>query len=429
MTKIKSVGQKHKSVGQRHAFSGKKEIIVQKYGGSSVANTDRIKAVAERVAASRKKGYDVVVVVSALGDTTDNLLNLAGQISKRPPERELDMLMSTGEQISVSLLAMALYEINERAISFTGAQVGIVTDSAHTKAKIMDINTSRIKKELRKGRIVIVAGFQGVNMDQEITTLGRGGSDMTAVALAKVLKATMCEIYTDVNGVYTADPRIVKDARKLDSISYEEMLEMASLGAQVMQARSMEVAGKFNVPMHIRSSFCKDKGTMITKEGKDMEEVMVRGVTVNKDEAKVTICDVPDKPGEASRIFEWIAKAGINVDMIIQNISHTKSTDISFTVDKKDLHHAQEVVGKIAEKIGAKGVKFDKDVAKVSVVGIGMRSHSGVAAKMFSALASKKINIEMISTSEIKISCVVGKASAEDAVRAIHKAFGLGKGA
>lgn len=405
----------------------RKKIIVQKFGGSSVADTDRIKQVAERVSLSRKKGYDVVVVVSALGDTTDNLLELAGQISKRPPKRELDMLMSTGEQVSVALLAMALHEIEEDAISFTGAQVGIVTDSSHTKAKIMDVNTKRIKKELVKGRIVIVAGFQGVNIDQEITTLGRGGSDMTAVALAKVLKAEMCEIYTDVNGVYTADPRIVKDARKLDCISYEEMLEMASLGAQVMQARSMEVAGKFSVPMHIRSSFCEDKGTMITKEGADMEDVLVRGVTVNKDEAKVTICDVPDKPGEASRIFEWIAKADINVDMIIQNMSHTKSTDISFTVAKNDLCHTQEVVGKIAKKIGAKGVKYDKDIAKVSVVGIGMRSHSGVAAKMFRALASKKINIEMISTSEIKISCVVDKENAETAVRAIHKAFGLGK--
>ncbi|MFH1552578.1 MAG: aspartate kinase [Candidatus Omnitrophota bacterium] len=406
---------------------GRKGVIVQKYGGTSVANPNRIIEVAKRVAVYKNNGYDVVVVVSALGNKTDELLGLADEISKRPPERELDMLMSTGEQVSVALLAMALHELGQEAISFTGAQVGIITDSSHTKAKIIDVATGRIKKQLKEGRIVIVAGFQGVNLDQEITTLGRGGSDMTAVALAKVLKAKMCEIYTDVKGVYTADPRIVPSARKLDSISYEEMLEMASLGAQVMQARSMEVAGKFNVPIHVRSSFSRAEGTMITKEVKDMEDVMVRGVTVNKNEAKVTVCDVPDKPGEASKMFEQLAKADINVDMIIQNISRTRSTDISFTVDKKDLYKTQDVVEKIVKRIGAEGVKYDKNIAKVSVVGIGMRSHSGVAAKMFHALALKKINIEMISTSEIKISCVVAKKHADVAVNAIHNAFGLGK--
>ncbi len=405
---------------------GKKGVIVQKFGGTSVANPERIKGVAKRVADRKKKGYDVVVVVSALGDTTDNLVELAGQISKRPAERELDMLMSTGEQVSVALLAMALHELGREAISFTGAQVGIITDSSHTKARIMEVNTGKIKEELRKGKIVIVAGFQGVNLNQEITTLGRGGSDMTAVALAKVLKAKMCEIYTDVKGVYTADPRIVKDAVKLNSISYEEMLELASLGAQVMQARSMEVASKFNVPMHVRSSFADENGTLITKEGKEMEEVFVRGVTVNKDEAKVTVCDVPDKPGEASKLFAQLAKADINVDMIIQNISRTRSTDISFTVAKKDVNRTQEVVKRVVKEIGAEGVRYDKNVAKVSVVGIGMRSHSGVAAKMFSALASEKINIEMISTSEIKISCVIAKKNADKAVRCIHSAFGLG---
>ncbi|MFH1412046.1 MAG: aspartate kinase [Candidatus Omnitrophota bacterium] len=404
-----------------------KKIIVQKYGGSSVANPEKIKGVAKRVAACKKKGNHVVVVVSALGNTTDDLLELAGQISKDPPERELDMLLSTGEQVSIALLSMALNEMGHEARSFTGAQVGIITDSSYTKAKILDVGTKTIKKQLAKGRIVIVAGFQGTNMEQEITTLGRGGSDMTAVALAKVLKAGMCEIYTDVKGVYTADPRIVPDAQKLTTISYEEMLEMASLGAQVMQARSMEVAGKFNVPMHIRSSFFSEEGTLVTKEVKAMEDVLVRGVTVNKDEAKVTVCDVPDKPGEASKIFEHLAKAGVNVDMIIQNVSRTKATDISFTVDKKDLNKTEKVVKKIVERIGAGGVKYDKNIAKVSVVGIGMRSHSGVAAKMFNALGSKKINIEMISTSEIKISCVVNIKDADKAVNAVHGAFGLGK--
>ncbi|MFH1878644.1 MAG: aspartate kinase [Candidatus Omnitrophota bacterium] len=406
----------------------KKGVIVQKFGGSSVANPQRILGVAGRVAACKDQGYHAVVVVSALGDTTDDLLKLAGEITPDPQKRELDMLLSTGEQVSVALLAMALHKLGYEAISFTGAQVGILTDSSHTKAKIIDISTDRIKKELAKDRIVIVAGFQGVNLDQEITTLGRGGSDMTAVALAKVLNAEMCEIYTDVKGVYTADPRIVKDARKLDTISYEEMLEMASLGAQVMQARSMEVAGKFNVPMHIRSSFDKVEGTMVTKEVKAMEDVLVRGVTINRDEAKVTVCDVPDKPGEASKMFEKLAKADINVDMIIQNVSHTGATDISFTIPKKDLNKTGEVVKKIVKGIGAGDVKIDKDIAKVSVVGIGMRSHSGVAAKMFSALASKKINIEMISTSEIKISCVVKEKYGITAVNAIHKAFGLGTG-
>jgi len=404
-----------------------KSIYVQKYGGSSVANTERIKGVARRVAKTKKMGHDVVVVVSALGDTTDELLQLAGEISSMPPERELDMLMSTGEQVSVALLAMALHELGYNAISFTGAQVGIKTDSSHTKAKIIDVSTGRIKKQLKEGRIVIVAGFQGVNLAHEITTLGRGGSDMTAVALAKVLKAKMCEIYTDVKGVYTADPRVVPAARKLESISYEEMLELASLGAQVMQARSMEVAGKFNVPMHVRSSFSPEEGTRIIKEVKAMEDVLVRGITANKKEAKVTVCDVPDKPGEASRLFERLAKADINVDMIVQNISRTGATDISFTVEKKDLQKTKKVVGKIASDIGAQGVKYDESVAKISVVGIGMRSHSGVAARMFNALAARKINIEMISTSEIKISCVVREKQADAAVNAIHSAFKLGK--
>ncbi len=406
----------------------KKKIIVQKYGGTSVADPEKIKNVAKRVKECRDRGYDIVVVVSALGKTTDTLLRLAAEISGDPAERELDMLMSTGEQVSVALLAMALHELGEKAISFTGAQVGIMTDSSHTKARILDISTKRIREQFKKGRIVIVAGFQGTNLDQEITTLGRGGSDITAVALAKVLNAEVCEIYTDVKGVYTADPRMVRNARKLESISYDEMLEFASLGAQVMQARSIEVASKFNVPIHVRASFCGEQGTMICKEVKKMEDVLVRGVTVKKGEAKVTVCDVPDKPGEASRLFEYLAKAAINVDMIIQNVSRTGRTDISFTVPSSDLKRTQEVIKATnKKKTNAIEVKFDKDIAKLSIVGVGMRSHSGVAAKMFGALASEKINIDMISTSEIKISCVIKKKDAVGAVKALHRAFGLHK--
>ncbi len=403
-------------------------ILVQKFGGTSVANVDMIKNVANRVARSHKEGKDIVVVVSALGDSTDDLLKLAREISSDPRERELDMLLSTGEQMSIALLAMALHEIGIEAFSFTGAQVGIITDSAHTKARILNISTDRIKKHLSRREVVIVAGFQGVNSEQDITTLGRGGSDMTAVALAKALGAEMCDIFTDVKGVYTADPRLVPEARKLKNISYEEMLELASLGAQVIQARSMEVASKFNVPVHIRSSIEEEDGTLITKEVEEMEEVLVRGVTVNKKEAKVTVCDVPDKPGEASKLFEALAKENINVDMIVQNISRIhEETDISFTVSKEQLRKSREIIKKIAKDIGAKDVNFDENIAKISVVGIGMRSHSGVAAKMFKALAIEKINISMISTSEIKISCVVSEDHADDAVRAVHRAFDLDK--
>jgi len=402
------------------------KLVVQKYGGTSVENIDRIINVSRRVVSYKKKGFDTVVVVSALGDTTDELLGLASRITRHPPERELDMLMSTGEQVSVALLAMAIHKLGKEAISFTGAQVGIITDGSHTKAKIIDINTTRIHRELAKGKIVIVAGFQGMNLAQEITTLGRGGSDLTAVALAKVLKADMCEIYTDVNGVYTADPRIVKNAQKIDKISYEEMLELASLGAQVLQARSVEVASKFNIPLHVRSSFSNEEGTYITKEVRAMEDVLVSGVAMNKNEAKMTICNVPDRPGIAARIFGEIAKSDINIDMIIQNVSRTGYTDVSFTIPADELDKSLTVTKKIANNIGAKGVTYDKGIAKISVVGIGMRSHSGVAATMFRALASKKINIEMISTSEIKISCVVKKKKAEEAVRSLHKAFKLG---
>lgn len=401
-------------------------LIIQKYGGSSVANPERIKRVAERVVATVRNGAQVVVVVSALGDTTNELVQLAAQITQEPAERELDMLMATGEQVSVALLAMAIHELGEDAVSFTGAQVGILTDGTHGKAKLVDINTSRLVKELARRKIIIVAGFQGVNLNQDITTLGRGGSDLTAVALAKALKADSCEIYTDVEGVYTADPRVVHNARKLIGISYDEMLEMASLGAQVMQARSIFVAKRFDVPIHVRSSFTHREGTMISKTSISMEDIVVSGVTLQKDEAKITIRDVPDKPGMAAQFFRELATSDINVDMIVQNVSREGATDLSFTVVKSNLPSILKVTRAVAHRIGAGEVTTDEGVAKLSIIGIGMRSHSGVAAKMFEAMAKDRINIEMISTSEIKISCVVRKQYAERAVRAVHRAFGLG---
>lgn len=404
-----------------------KGIIVQKYGGTSVTDIGRIESVAKRVANTRRAGYEVVVIVSALGHTTDKLIDLALKITTNPPDRELDMLLSTGEQMSSALLAMAIHKLGLDAISFTGAQVGIITDGSFTKARIIDINARRIEEELKKGRIVIVAGFQGMSVNQDITTLGRGGSNLTAVALAKVLNAKMCEMYTDVEGVFTADPRIVKNARKIDKLSYEEMFELASLGAQVLQPRSIEFAMKFGVPIHVRSSFSNKEGTIISKEVKAMEHIVVSGVALNKDEAKVTICDVPDKPGIAAKIFKDIAKENINVDMIIQNVSRTGATDVSFTVMGSELNKAIKASKDVAEAIGAGDVTVDKDIAKVSIVGIGMKSHSGVAANMFEALAEKSINIEMISTSEIKISCIVKKSLGEAAVRAIHEKFRLAK--
>jgi len=404
-----------------------KGIIVQKYGGSSVADIRRIENVAKRVVKTASLGYDVVVIVSALGHTTDKLIDMALEITTNPPDRELDMLLATGEQQSCALLAMAAHKLGRDAISFTGAQVGIITDDSFTKARIIDINAKRIEAELKKGKIVIVAGFQGMNVNNDITTLGRGGSNLTAVALAKVLNADMCEMYTDVEGVFTADPRIVKDARKIDSISYEEMFELASLGAQILQPRSIEFAMKFGVPIHVRSSFSEKSGTIISKEVKAMEHMVVSGVAINKDETKITICDVPDKPGIAARIFKDLAKDNINVDMIIQNVSRTGATDLSFTVMGGELNKTVKRSKDISSKIGAGDVTVDKDIAKVSIVGIGMRSHSGVAANMFEALAEKGINIEMISTSEIKISCVVKKSMGEAAVRAIHSKFKLGK--
>ncbi|TAM38902.1 aspartate kinase [bacterium] len=405
----------------------RKGLVVQKYGGSSVANVERIQKVAERVVGYRKKGFSLVVVVSALGDTTDELIELANKINADPPEREMDMLLSTGEQISVALLAMAIHKLGLEAISFTGAQVGIITDSSHTRARIIKISADKIKEELKKGKVVIVAGFQGMTLNQDITTLGRGGSDLTAVALAKELEADSCEIYTDVKGIYTTDPRIEPEARMIKEITYDEMLEMASLGAQVMQARSIEVAKKFNVPLHVRSSFTNDPGTMIIKEVKKMEDVVVSGITLNKNEAKITLCGVPDKPGVAVKLFKELAEAGVSVDMIVQNVSHTRSTDISFTIAKNESAKAGRITRRVAAKIGAGEVLLDEDIARVSIVGVGMKSHHGVAAKMFKVMADNKVNIEMISTSEISISCIIKKRFAETAVKKMHEAFGLNK--
>jgi len=405
----------------------RKGLVVQKYGGSSVANAERIQKVARRVVNYRKEGFSLVVVVSALGDTTDELIELANKISAEPPEREMDMLLSTGEQISVALLAMAIHKLGLEAISFTGAQVGIITDSSHTRARIIKISADKIKEELKKGKVVIVAGFQGITLNQDITTLGRGGSDLTAVALAKELGADSCEIYTDVKGIYTTDPRIEPKARMIKKITYDEMLEMASLGAQVMQARSIEVAKKFNVPLHVRSSFTDEPGTMIIKEVKKMEDVVVSGITLNKNEAKITLCEVPDKPGVAVKLFRELSEAGVSVDMIVQNVSHTRQTDISFTIAKSDSVKAGRITRRVAAKIGAGEVLLDEDIARVSIVGVGMKSHHGVAASMFKVMADNKINIEMISTSEISISCIIKKRFAETAVKKLHEAFGLGK--
>ena len=403
------------------------KVIVHKYGGSSVATVSRIRRIAGNIVRYKKKGYDVVAVVSAMGDTTDELLTLANKVNKNPAERELDLLLSTGEQVSSAILAMAVQNRGYPAVAFTGFQVGIITDSAFTKARIMKINADRIKKELKQGKIVVVAGFQGMNLDMEITTLGRGGSDLTAVALAKSLDAEVCEIYTDVEGVFTADPRIVPSARKIRRISYDEMLELASLGAKVMQARSIEFAKKYGVRIHVRSSFNTKPGTIIMEEVREMEDIYVTGVAVDKNEAKITICDVPDKPGIAAHIFSKISERNINVDMIVQNVSRQGYTDVSFTVPKTDLSKTVEIAKKVARGISASDVIIDDKIAKVSVVGVGMRSHAGIAAKMFKALANNKINIEMISTSEIKISCVIRARHAEKAVKTLHKAFELHK--
>jgi aspartate kinase len=401
-------------------------LIVQKYGGTSVGNPDRIKNVAARVAKYHKEGDQVVVVVSAMSGVTDNLIKLAKEIMPLPSEREMDMLLATGEQTTIALTAMALHSIGVDAVSLTGAQAGIVTDGVHTKAKIQNITPKQVHTMLDSGKVVIVAGFQGQTQEGHITTLGRGGSDLTAIALAAALGADLCQIYTDVDGVYTADPRIVPSARKLKEISYDEMLELASLGAKVMQSRSVEFAKKFGVVFEVRSSLNDNPGTIVKEETASMEDVVIRGVSLDKNQAKVTIVGVPDKPGVAARIFNSLADAAINVDMIVQNVSSnagTPSTDISFTVDKPDLLKASRVIESLKGEVAYRESKADEKIGKLSIVGVGMRSHSGVAAKMFETLANEGVNIDMISTSEIKISVVIDLGKGEAAMRAVHKAF------
>jgi aspartate kinase len=402
-------------------------VIVQKYGGSSVADAQKIMNVARRVAETTAGGHRLVVVVSAMGKTTDSLVALAHQITPTPDPRETDMLLATGEQVTIALLAMALHALGFKARSFTGAQVSLVTDAAHTKARIRRIGGERVRAALEAGEIVIVAGFQGVSPDNEITTLGRGGSDLTGVALAAALPADVCEIYTDVDGVYTADPNVVPDARKLPRISYDEMLEMASLGAKVLQARSVEFAKKYGVPVHVRSTFKADPGTLVTREDSGMEEAVVTSVTHDRNQAKVSILRVPDRPGVAAQVFGAVADQNIVVDMIVQNISRDGFTDMSFTLPRGDRARSVAALEDVARRVGAEGVQFNDRVAKISIVGVGMRSHSGVAARMFAVLSKEGVNIQMISTSEIAVSCVVDDKYAELAVRALHEAFELGR--
>ncbi|MBS3920840.1 MAG: aspartate kinase [Deltaproteobacteria bacterium] len=401
-------------------------LVVQKYGGTSVGDIDRIRNVAGRVIRTREEGHQVVVVVSAMFGETDKLIRLAQQVTPDPDEREMDVLISTGEQVTIALLSMTLKSMGCDAKSYLGFQIKIATDSAFGKARITGIESEKVLEDLRNGRIVVVAGFQGVDESENITTLGRGGSDTTAVAVAAAIRADVCEIYTDVDGVYTTDPNVCPKARKLSRISYDEMLEMASLGAKVLQIRSVEFAKKYDVPIHVRSSFNDHPGTMVCKEEREMERVVVSGVTYNKNEAKIEIMRVPDIPGVAAKLFKPIADANIVVDMIIQTSSTEKGcADLAFTVPKTDFSKALQIVKESVKQIGGKEVLSDENIAKVSIIGVGMRSHSNVAAQMFSALARDGINIQMISTSEIKISCVINSKYTELAVRALHDAFEL----
>jgi aspartate kinase len=407
-------------------------IIVQKYGGTSVGTTERIQAVADRIVRTREAGHDVVVVVSAMGDTTDELLRMAYEIARVPEPRELDMLLTAGERIAMSLLAIAVCARGCRAASYTGSQAGIITDTHHGAAKIVEIRPRRIIESLQSGNVVIVAGFQGLSTTYDITTLGRGGSDTTAVALAAALEAEVCEIYTDVDGVFTADPRVVPEARKIDRITYEEMLELAVAGAKVLQSRSVEYARRHGVPVHVRSSFHDGPGTWVVKEEDmevGMEAALISGVALDDTEAKITFDEVPDRPGIAAKLFRAVASQGVNVDMIVQNVSHEGKTDMSFTVPREDVPKIKAALDDIAHEVGAVRFSVDEDIAKVSLVGAGMKSHPGVAADMFEALAAEGINIEMISTSPIRVSCVVRAADGERAVRAIHRKFGLDAGA
>ena len=400
------------------------DLVVQKYGGSSVANVERIKRVAGRIIEAKENGKRVVVVVSAMGDTTDDLITLAKKINPTPPSREMDMLLSTGEQVSISLLAMAIQAMGHDVVSLTGAQCGILTSSVHKRARINDIKTNRIEKELNAGKIVIVAGFQGINENRDITTLGRGGSDTSAVALAAALKAELCEIYTDVDGVYTADPRVVEDASKIDEISYQEVLELASTGAKVLHPRSVEMAERFKVPLVVRSSYNHNEGTII-KEEVIMEKVLVRGIALDENIAKISIFEVPDQPGIAFKLFSALAKSNIHVDMIVQNVNRTAVNDISFTIDVDELQEAVAVAQKFAFEVKAQKVEYDQGVAKLSVIGTGIVANAEIASKFFEALFELGINIQTISTSEIKISCLIDKERAKEAMVHIHKKFDM----
>jgi aspartate kinase len=400
-------------------------LIVQKYGGTSVGSIEKIRAVAERVIESFEQGNQMVVVLSAMAGQTDSLIGLAHNMTEDPDPRELDVLMSTGEQVSVALFSMAVKSMGHDAQSLLGFQVAVHTDRLYGKARIQEIDTRRLRAELDQNRIVAVAGFQGLDERGNITTLGRGGSDTTAVALAAALKADVCEIFTDVSGVYTTDPNVCPKAKKMAFISYEEMLEMASMGAKVLEIRAVEFAKKFEVPIHVRSTFTRERGTMVVSETKDMEKVLVSGVAYNKNEARITIKKVPDRPGIASQIFQPVFESGVVVDMIVQNTSEEALTDLTFTVPKADFYKTMKLVSDVAGRIGAEKVLGDEDIAKVSIVGVGMRSHAGVAKKMFETLAQENINIMMISTSEIKVSCVIEEKYTELAVRELHTAFGL----
>jgi len=402
-------------------------LVVQKFGGTSVANIDKIRNVAAKVIREKKAGNEVVVVLSAMSGETDRLIALAHQATESPNEREYDALISTGEQVTVTLLAMVLNSMGYRAKSFLGFQVKFLTDNAHKKARIQIVSTEKINKELKQGTVVVVAGFQGIDKEDNITTLGRGGSDTSAVALAAVLNADQCDIYTDVDGVYTTDPNICNKARRLDKISYDEMLEMAMTGAKVLQPRSVEMAKKYDVPVYVKSTFSDEGGTLVTKEDLDMEREVLSGITYDRDQAKITVVHVPDKPGVAAKLFTPLSKQNIMVDMIIQNASLEGFTDLTFTVSKKDLKDAEKIIRQTAETIGASKVEVDDQVSKVSIIGVGMASHAGVAAKMFSALADEGINIMMISTSEIKISCIIQRKYTELAVMVLHDTFGLEK--
>jgi aspartate kinase len=400
-------------------------LLVQKFGGTSVSNPERIRNIAKRILETQQAGHQVVVVVSAMSGVTDGLIKLAREVAPQPTEREMDVLLATGEQTTIALTAMAINGLGGSAVSLTGAQAGIVTDGVHTKAKIANITPKRIHTFLDGGHIVIVAGFQGESLDGQVTTLGRGGSDLTAIALAAAVKADLCQIFTDVDGVYTCDPRIVKSARKISEISYDEMLEMASLGSKVMQSRSVEFAKKFGVIFEVRSSFNDQPGTLVKAEMSSMEKVVIRGVSVDRHQAKVTISQVPDKPGTASRIFNEIAANNVNVDMIVQNVSAAGTTDISFTTHADEIPKVEKFLGPIAQEIGARGFTAMGGIAKLSVVGIGMRSHSGVAAKMFELLGNGGINIQMITTSEIKISVIIDENRVDEGANIVHAGFGL----